>query len=434
MKKTAFIPAFAVVLLLLTAGGCAVETYTCGDYEYCLLEGGTAVITKYTGNDYILVVPDELNGCCVTAVGDKTFYGNMSLSAVILPESVTQIGNEAFSFCSSLTDITLPDSLKQIESNFFFYCEHLKSFHVSADHPTLEVIDGVLFSKAEKRLICYPNGKTGAVYRVPDGTQSIGESAFFRCSKLLEVYLPDGVTVLENHAFELCVGLKTITVPEGVTSLGDFVFQECRALISVTLPDTLTAIGANPFTGCLRLEKIIAAPDHPTLQVCDGVLFFKPEDRLVFYPKTKTDLSYSVPDGTRIIDADAFFNNFSLTSVTLPDSLTVIGDSAFGFCGRMRSINLPDRMTTIGRGAFLACQSLEEITVPEGVTSIEENTFMGCKKLSSVTLPDSVVYVADSAFSECGSLCFVVGQGSWAEVYCKENGFDYTYTPVDPVN
>ena len=41
----------------------------------------------------------------MTAVGDKAFYGNMSLSAVILPDSVRTIGRNAFSGCSSLTAI-----------------------------------------------------------------------------------------------------------------------------------------------------------------------------------------------------------------------------------------------------------------------------------------------------------------------------------------
>ena len=53
--------------------------------EYEELEDGTVEITGYSGEDTVLVIPDEIYG-----------------------KRVTSIGSYAFSGCSGLTEITLP--------------------------------------------------------------------------------------------------------------------------------------------------------------------------------------------------------------------------------------------------------------------------------------------------------------------------------------
>ena len=63
--------------------------------------------------------------------------------------------NSAFWGCAGLTSITFPDSVTNIVSNPFICCENLTEILVSPDHPTLAIIDGVLFSKSGKRPVCY---------------------------------------------------------------------------------------------------------------------------------------------------------------------------------------------------------------------------------------------------------------------------------------
>ena len=106
------------------------ETFTSGDYEYALLKDGTAEITKYTGEAKELEVPGELDGHVVTNFGDN-----------------------AYEFCS-LRSITIPDSIETMGSNPFVGDDI--SISVSSDHPYLAVIDGVLFSKTDERLIYFP--------------------------------------------------------------------------------------------------------------------------------------------------------------------------------------------------------------------------------------------------------------------------------------
>ena len=494
--------------------------FTSGDFEFVLLEDGTAQITKHLRLTDILTIPDELDGHIVTSIGDSAFYtcydlisvmlpnsiksighqafsdcsnltyiklsenlndigdeafsgcsgltfitlpnslkfiGNYAfsgcsgltsiampdsvitigdgafaycwgLTSIILSNSLTAIGNQAFSMDSNLTTITLPDSITEIGSNPFSGCGKLREIHVSANHPTLATIDGVLFRKREKQLVCYPAGKENSSYDVPKGIRVIGDSAFYGCYNLNSVSLPDTVTTIENGAFYSCTGLT-----------------------SITLPNSITDIGANPFASCDNLKSIMVSPEHPTLATIDDVLFYKPEKRLVCYPATKDDSSYAVPQGIRVIGDSAFNRCLNLNSIFLPDSvmsignkaffycnnlssitlpvgLTVIGDSLFALCEKLTSITLPDSLQIIEATAFFGCDSLHSITVPEGVKAIGEMAFANCERLTSVTLPSSLTTIGDRAFEYYDSrIVFTVTRGSYAEQYCKDNRMEYNY-------
>ena len=95
--------------------------------------------------------------------------------------------------------------------NPFAGCKSLKNIQVSPEQPVFAVIDGVLFNKAEKSLICYPDGKQEEAYEVPQGIQQIKFGAFSCCSALTTIELPDSVTSIGDQAFWGCDNL-TMTV------------------------------------------------------------------------------------------------------------------------------------------------------------------------------------------------------------------------------
>ena len=225
------------LLSLCITDACAEDEpppYTSKSYKYLLLADGTAKITAYTGKIKKLTVPETLDGHAVTAIGDNAFSGCMSLTSVVIPDSVTDIGDSAFYHCMSLksvtigngvttigdeaffgcdklTSIVIPDSVTSIGANPFEDCTALTDIRVSSEHPTLAVIDGVLFDKTEKKLICYPSALTADSYTIPQDIQVIGDSAFSRCS-LTSITIPDSVTTIGDSAFSDCDALKTITV------------------------------------------------------------------------------------------------------------------------------------------------------------------------------------------------------------------------------
>ena len=215
MKK---LLALLLCLALCLPGLCASaetpepETFSSGDYQYRVLEDGTAEITRYKGKEENLSIPETLDGLPVTGIGDYAFSYCTGLTSVTIPNSVTAIGDEAFYRCEWLTSVTIPDSVVTIGNNPFCYCSSLASIRVSPDQPAFAVIDGVLFGKEDKRLICYPEGLSASSYEIPKGIVAIGDEAFYECRSLNAIIIPDSVTSIGDGAFYGCGNLTSIVV------------------------------------------------------------------------------------------------------------------------------------------------------------------------------------------------------------------------------
>ena len=104
------------------------------------------------------------------------------------------------------------------------------------------------------------------------------------------------------------------------------------------------------------------------------------------------------------IEARAFWNCTSLTSIEIPNSVTSIGVEAFYNCTGLTSVTIGNSVTSIEGHVFELCESLTSIEIPNSVTSIGEQAFRKCSSLTSVTIPNSVTYIAGDAFDGCYSL------------------------------
>ena len=128
------------------------------------------------------------------------------------------------------------------------------------------------------------------------------------------------------------------------------------------------------------------------------------------------------------VEASAFLDNTSITSVVLPDGITSIGENAFNGCESLTSVTFGknSQLTSIGPGAFNYCYSLESITIPESVTSIGSEAFNYCCGLRSVTFGENsqLTSIGDYAFLGCYSIesitipASVTSIGEWAFVEC----------------
>ena len=159
----------------------------------------------------------------ITSIGKYAFWACKNLKYISLPIRLTQIGNSAFSSCGLLR-ISLPDSLKQVGDGIFSGCDKLKNITISSSQPILELRDGALFDKNERRLIYVPVSMVGEYY-VPVGTKTIGGYAFWSCKQIEKIIIPDSVSTIGASAFGFCNKLIEITIPDSVISIGEDAFQ-----------------------------------------------------------------------------------------------------------------------------------------------------------------------------------------------------------------
>jgi len=71
------------------------------DFTYTIDEAG-AVITGYTGNGGDVIIPDEIEGDPVVAIGSNAFNGKTAVTSVTIPDTVAAIGYRAFFGCSGI--------------------------------------------------------------------------------------------------------------------------------------------------------------------------------------------------------------------------------------------------------------------------------------------------------------------------------------------
>ena len=207
--------------------------FTSGEYTCALLPDGSAEIVRHTGNEKSLVIPASLDGHTVTSIGDCAFENGKGIQSITIPDSIVTVGINPFASCNDLENLI-----------------------VSEQHSTLAVVDGVLFSKPDARLVCFPAELFTNFYTVPAGTKEIGERAFFNSKHLVTVTIPESVSRIGESAFSVCPYLEKAFLSDGVAEIGDYAFHLCENLQSVKLPGSVTAIGRYAFLGCYQLTDL----------------------------------------------------------------------------------------------------------------------------------------------------------------------------------
>jgi hypothetical protein len=182
---------------------------------------GTITAFNYQPGRENVVIPWEIGGVPVTAIGAFAFEGS-DIVSVIAPQMVKTIGDYAFYDCPSLTSVSLPQA--QTVGAYAFSC-------------------------------CY---KLASV-SLPQAT-AIGDRAFSVCELLTSVSLPQA-TAIGDYAFFYCYSLASVSLPQA-TSIGNYAFYYCTSLASVSLPQA-TAIGNAAFYYCASLTSVRMGQNAP---------------------------------------------------------------------------------------------------------------------------------------------------------------------------
>ena len=457
--------------------------------KYTIIDDSYIIINGYEGTNPELLIPESIDGLRVIAIDDLAFEDNTTITKLDIPYSIYYYGGSIIKGCYNLESLCLRDFYKYT-SNWKYapiltyefgrkafdnsYVVVINNYDIYIPNKLEELkIHGiantsVYISNAKvKRVEIFGVGSIGdcAFYNcsrltsieLPDSLTSIGSNAFSNCSSLTSIELPDGVKRIGNNAFCNCSGLTSVAIGSSVTSIGDYAFSGCSSLTSIELPDSLTSIGDYAFSGCSSLTSI------------------------------------ELPDSVTSIGSDAFYNCRSLKNIKLPNSVTIIRDSAFNGCNirnvfyngtqeewnnieigennsnllnaniiydmdvssfesvetqrysyvlannsYVYSFKMIDKtiesfdfevelsgliIKSLDDYTFSGCSSLTSIELPDSLTSIGGSAFNGCSSLTSIELPDSVTSISNSAFYKCSSLISIELPNGLTSI--KDSAFSY---------
>ncbi|MGI5107698.1 leucine-rich repeat protein [Treponema socranskii] len=153
---------------------------------------------------------------------------------------------------------------------------------------------------------------------------------------------------------------------------------------------TYTVTGVEePYAWGDTLQSVTVEADNEFLSSQDGVLFNKGKTVLLWYPRSKTDASYSVPPGVTELAFGSFRKISALTSVTLPAGLKRIGDYVVWECPNIATLELPLSLEFIGHYS-LTDLKVSSMVVPENVKELRSYVLSGCGNLTSVELPSTL--------------------------------------------
>lgn len=188
---------------------------------YYTIEQGEATITRVVSGEAQLTLPEEIDGCPVTALGEDCFAGTAPEE---LPSDLVfkkELPPKAHPYDNqTLKRVILPPSLKRIGARCFAHCTAL---------PRVDL---------------------------PQGITALGDRVFHYCNALQRIELPDHITVLPDYTFAECRHLLRISLPHHIHSIGRCCFYNCTRLERLDLPDALETIGDRMLMNCFELHEL----------------------------------------------------------------------------------------------------------------------------------------------------------------------------------
>ena len=155
------------------------------------------------------------------------------------------------------------------------------------------------------------------------GLTSIPSSAFSDCSELLSIKLPDNIISINDNAFVRCQSLREIHIPANIESIGYRAFRSCKKLATVIFEKSsqLKTIGGGYHSDI----------DYGAFSYCTALT------------------SIEIPASVETIEASAFMNCSSLTTITFEkgSQLKTIGGGYYSSSSVFRSVEQPKTIRNI---------------------------------------------------------------------------------------
>ncbi len=176
------------------------------EFTYNVIDGGIEVTGCVDGCPSDLVIPEEIDGYVVTAIGGGAF-SSWGLNSVELPNTLVSLGGSAFLY-NNLISVEIP-------SNVTFIGGH-----------------------------AFDNNRLTGI-QIPAGISVIHESAFRR-NQIEELIIPSNIRGIRANAFN-DNNISNLIIPDSVNSIADGAFTS-NNLVNIKFLSTPMVIYDSPFS------------------------------------------------------------------------------------------------------------------------------------------------------------------------------------------
>lgn len=205
---------------------------------------------------------------------------------------VTSIARHPFKWDSYIETVYIGKDVKELRGETFVNLRALKEFVVAEENEYFTAVDGILYTKDMKTLLCVPKAYEGeSTFVVPSKVETIGRSALSDC-KFEKVLLPEGLKRIEAMAFLKAENLKEInsykgekiyaSLPEGLEFIGLDAFNYA-ALTALYIPSSVKELGGYSFAYCYGIKEIKTAHSAETFKKITVGTNWNPTDAKVNY-------------------------------------------------------------------------------------------------------------------------------------------------------
>ncbi len=295
-KKIIFVASIIIAILISMYFSIrAVERDT---FEFAENDSGTYEFVKFSNTGYI----NELHIDYVTDIEYIEGVDDLNTNFKLVQDKtkpVVKINEYAFNCDERLSFIYIGKDVAEIDGKSFYTCRKLQAIFVDDENPNYCDVDGVLYTKDMKQLICFPINRDQYLrdrYGYEEELWPWSESDQF------EQYKTD---------------ILTYVLPSQVETIGMLAFNYTE-LINLYLPEGLKTIETLGIFRATLLENIYS---YKTDKVITETSVKATEDMSEIY--------YSLPEGLEFIGSDAFSWNQALTYMYIPSSVKTIGHHAF---------------------------------------------------------------------------------------------------------
>lgn len=358
-------------------------------------KGSELFLIKCDNNGYDRIIdlriPEKVAGYKVTGIRSAAFY-RLNIDSIVIPDTVESIEQNAFGGCK-IHELFIPASVSEIKSLVVQGCTIYKII-IDKNNKRYDSRDdcNAIIDTTNNELVAGSINST-----IPNTVTSIGDGAFVMCQELKEIDIPQSVAKIGEHAFGACHGLEKAKIASSI--IGESAFYGCDNLKEVWFHDSVTKIETDAFHGCECLKEVVI-PNSVTIIEAGAFQWCKSLVRV------------SLPNSLTEIGDCAFIGCYNLKEAVLPNSITEISEGAFAHCESLKILVLPNSIKGIGAKAFRGCSSLERMVIPDSVIKIGESSFMECRSLEKVVIPDSVTEIGRSAFFGCNKVQFSINKPS----------------------